>query len=146
MVNRWRILDNLRRSLVPGGLAVAAAVRLADLGGAGRLEPGGGAGRRDPRGSRRCWTGWRGTSRAPCSGWQGAADELVRAVVMIAFLPHQAWLAVDAIVRVFYRRCISRRNLLEWQTAESAGAQADRHAGRDIRGRCSSSSRRSPCC
>ncbi len=60
-------------------------------------------------------------------GWQGAADELIRAVVMIAFLPHQAWLSVDAIVRVAYRRFVSRRHLLEWQTAESAGAQADRH-------------------
>ncbi len=61
-------------------------------------------------------------------GWQGAADELVRAMVSIAFLPHQAWLSVDAIVRVAYRRFVSRRYLLQWQTAESAGAQADRHA------------------
>ncbi len=60
-------------------------------------------------------------------GWQGAADELVRAAVMIVFLPHQAWLAMDAIVRVFYRRTISHRNLLEWQTAENAGGNAQRH-------------------
>ena len=53
-------------------------------------------------------------------GWQGAADELMRALVMIAFLPHQAWLSVDAIVRVVYRRWISRHHLLEWQTAGSA--------------------------
>ncbi len=37
---------------------------------------------------------------------------------MIAFLPHQAWLSADAIVRAIYRRRISRRQLLEWQTAE----------------------------
>ena len=46
--------------------------------------------------------------------WQGAADELVRALVTIAFLPHQAWLAADAIVRVHYRLLFSRRKLLEW--------------------------------
>ena len=60
-------------------------------------------------------------------GWRGAADELVRAAVMIAFLPHQAWLSMDAIVRAVYRRKISRRQLLEWQTAEAAGAQLHRH-------------------
>ena len=60
-------------------------------------------------------------------GWRGAADELVRTAVMIAFLPHQAWLSMDAIVRAVYRRRISRRQLLEWQTAEAAGTQAHRH-------------------
>ena len=43
----------------------------------------------------------------------------MRAVVMIAFLPHQAWLSIDAIVRVIYRRRVSHRHLLEWQTAET---------------------------
>jgi cyclic beta-1,2-glucan synthetase len=46
---------------------------------------------------------------------------MIRATAMLVFLPHQAWLAMDAIVRVFYRRYVSGRNLLEWQTAESAG-------------------------
>ena len=60
-------------------------------------------------------------------GWQGAADELVRAAVMLVFLPPQAWLAMDAIIRVFHRRFISHRNLLEWQTAENAGTHAQRN-------------------
>ena len=52
----------------------------------------------------------------------GAAPstKLMRAAVLLAFLPHQAWLSVDAIVRVIYRRSISRHHLLEWQTADSA--------------------------
>ena len=37
---------------------------------------------------------------------------------MAAFLPHQAYLALDAIVRACYRLWVSRRHLLEWQTAE----------------------------
>jgi hypothetical protein len=53
-------------------------------------------------------------------GWRGAFDEVVRAAVMLAFLPHQAWLSMDAIVRVVYRRWISHHHLLEWQTTDSA--------------------------
>ena len=67
------------------------------------------------------------------SSWQGAAGELIRATVMVAFLPHQAWLSVDAIVRALYRSTISRRHLLEWQTAESAGASAHRHLNSTLR-------------
>ncbi len=46
---------------------------------------------------------------------------------MIAFLPHQAWVSLDAIVRVIYRRFVSHRHLLEWQTAEATGAEVHRH-------------------
>ncbi len=79
-------------------------------------------------------------------GWHGAADELIRALVMIAFLPHQAWLSVDAIVRAIYRRGISRR--------QSAG-MADRRKARFDRRRGTSAARSrqmlddrsgSPCC
>ena len=35
----------------------------------------------------------------------------------VAFLPHQAVVSADAIVRTLYRLFISHRNLLEWQTA-----------------------------
>jgi cellobiose phosphorylase len=37
--------------------------------------------------------------------------------VAIAFLPHQAWISADAIVRTLWRLFVSRRHLLEWQTA-----------------------------
>lgn len=40
--------------------------------------------------------------------------------LLIAFLPHQAWLMVDAICRTLYRLGVSRRNLLEWVTAAQA--------------------------
>ncbi|MDY0873698.1 GH36-type glycosyl hydrolase domain-containing protein [Dongia rigui] len=38
----------------------------------------------------------------------------------VIFLPHQAWLMTDAIVRTLYRVYFSRRNLLEWMTAAQA--------------------------
>ncbi len=34
-------------------------------------------------------------------------------------LPYQAWLALDAIGRVLYRRCVSHRGLLEWTSAQA---------------------------
>ena len=71
-------------------------------------------------------------------GWQGAADDLKRALVMIAFLPHQAWLSTDAIVRVLHRRLFSKRNLLEWKTANQAEAGRQSHLEAN-RGRCRSS-------
>lgn len=38
----------------------------------------------------------------------------------IVFLPHQAWVMCDAILRTLYRVYVSRRNLLEWTTAAQA--------------------------
>ena len=125
-ISQWRVLDNLRRSLVPiasmlllllgwiispapaawslvVGLAIAipAAAPLLD-----RLA-------RRIHGS--------------VLNWQGAHDELLRALVLIAFLPHQAMLAADAIGRVMYRKCVSRRHLLEWQTAASTALTSHLH-------------------
>ena len=125
MLNRWRILDNLRRSLVPlaslllllfGWLISAAPGVWSLVVGLAIIIPGF-AGLVD-----RLARHLRGSIR----GWHGAADELVRALAMISFLPHQAWLSVDAIGRMMYRRYLSRRHLLQWQTAESAGAQSDK--------------------
>jgi cyclic beta-1,2-glucan synthetase len=131
-MNRWRIFDNLRRSLVPvasfllllsgwlisaapgvWSLVVGLAVAIPAL--APLLD----------RLARRI--------QGSVQGWHGAADELIRALVMIAFLPHQAWVAVDAIVRVAYRRAFSRRHLLEWQPAESTVRHADLKHSRTFR-------------
>jgi cyclic beta-1,2-glucan synthetase len=132
LINRWRIFDNLRRSLVP-----VAALLLLLLGWLTRAAPGVwslvvGLGVAIPaiaplldRLARRV--------QGSVHRWQGAADELFRALVMISFLPHQAWLAVDAIARVYYRSRISRRKLLEWRTADHAGAEAHHHRNSTFR-------------
>ena len=57
----------------------------------------------------------------------------IRALVIVAFLPHQAWISMDAMVRSLYRARISKRNLLEWETADSAGANAHRHVNATVR-------------
>jgi cyclic beta-1,2-glucan synthetase len=41
-------------------------------------------------------------------------EQIARA---LTFLPHQAWVSADAIVRTLYRLFISGRSLLEWQPA-----------------------------
>jgi len=46
------------------------------------------------------------------------AHDLLRTVADAALLVHQTWLALDAILRVWYRRLISRRGLLEWTSAQ----------------------------
>jgi cyclic beta-1,2-glucan synthetase len=43
-----------------------------------------------------------------------------QALFTIAFLPHQAWISADAILRTLWRLGVSRRNLLEWRTASHA--------------------------
>ena len=127
VIGRWRIFDNLRRSLVPAaslllllfgwllsgapaawslvvGLAIAIPAITPLLDRTARILEG------------------------TVYGWRGAADDLIRAAVNVAFLPHLAWIATDAIVRVTYRRHVSHRNMLEWQTAESAGSNSTRLA------------------
>ena len=38
----------------------------------------------------------------------------LKVLISIALLPHQAFLSIDALVRVTYRRCVSHKRLLEW--------------------------------
>jgi len=121
LVNRWRIFDNRRRSLVPvaslalllcgwmassapgvWSLLVGLAVVIPTL--APLLD----------RGARHI--------QGAVHRWQGAEAEGVRALVTIAFLPYQAWVSTDAIARVLYRRFVSKRHILEWQTADEAAA------------------------
>ena len=48
--------------------------------------------------------------------------DLFRAIADAVLLPHQAAVALDAIIRVCYRRMISKRNLLEWANPSSVAA------------------------
>ena len=45
-----------------------------------------------------------------------------RAFLEFTFTPYRAYVAVDAIMRTLYRLIISKRNLLRWNTAESVDA------------------------
>jgi hypothetical protein len=52
--------------------------------------------------------------------WGDFGTNTKQVALMLAFLPHQAWMMVDAIVRVAYRKLISGKYLLEWVTAAQA--------------------------
>lgn len=55
--------------------------------------------------------------------------DLAHAFLSLVLLPHNAWTSLDAIVRVLYRIYISRKKLLEWTTA----AQVKGSANLDVR-------------
>ena len=126
LLSRWKIVDNLRRSvtaaalvafivagwfILPGSpmlwtlaaLAVAAFPLFTQL---PALIPGRVALASPPQ-----W--WRSVKHISFSA-------LVQNFLTIAFLPHKAYYSLDAIVRALHRTYVSRRKLLEWETAAAA--------------------------
>jgi cyclic beta-1,2-glucan synthetase len=127
---RWKILDNLRRSLLfpsllglllagwfalPGSPNAWTLIVLAVL--ALPILLGSGIAFRLRAGVSRRWAPMRHGSGIPLSG-------TVRGVMAVAFLPHRARLELDAIIRTLYRLFVSHRDLLEWTTAAHAARQA----------------------
>ena len=129
-INRWKMFDNLRRSLVApmslGLMVLALASHVVSpwvalllvvaafsagplMGAVAGFSPS-----RDDLAKRHFY--------------RLAAIDLLRAVWgcmwHLAQLLAQAQMAVDAIVRALYRMVVSRRHLLQWTTAETAQAQA----------------------
>ena len=122
-VSRWKILDNMRRSMSPVALFTWLVVGWVTLPNAGvawafavmaaMAAPWGIplalAILRPPR--RESWAPYYAALLRDASL---SVRQFVLGVVM---LPHQALVAADAIVRTLYRVFVSHRNLLEWQTA-----------------------------
>lgn len=126
LLSRWKIIDNLRRSLtaaaliafivagwfvLPGSplvwtlaaLAVAAFPLFTQL---PALVPGHLFLLSPPQ-----W--FAATKRTVTSS-------LLQNFLTISFLPHKAYYSLDAIVRALHRTYVSRRKLLEWETAAAA--------------------------
>ena len=53
--------------------------------------------------------------------WNAASQT----ALLVAFLPHQAWLMLDAIGRTMYRMFVSRRRLLDWTTSAQSNSRRD---------------------
>jgi len=130
-LDRWKIVDNLRRSLfAPSVAALFAATWL--------LLPGRGA-----------WFATAGIAAlltvpvvlgalaeirrgAPGRAWRpvleaathGARLEAARWALGLTFLAHQGLVALDAVGRTLYRLFVSRRKLLEWTSAAHAARAA----------------------
>ncbi len=122
LLDRWRIADNLRRSLIPPGLVLLAAAGWLALPGAAWL-----------------WTALtvaapgaylftdlvtglaRGRRRGTVRGLMRAQrDHAGRWALAITFMLHEAVVALDAILRSLWRIHVSRRRMLEWTTAAHA--------------------------
>ena len=48
----------------------------------------------------------------------GTFKSFEQIVLIVSFIPYQAFLMIDAILITLFRVCISKRNLLEWQSSE----------------------------
>lgn len=131
VLHRWKIVDNLRRSLF-----APTMVAFATLGFALGQKPG--------------WW-WLAIVLAilffpiyfsfadsvvfrprgadlhddPHARMEDLRRDVSRGLLTVAVLPHQAFLMTDAISRALFRMLISHRNLLEWETA----AEAERRLG-----------------
>jgi cyclic beta-1,2-glucan synthetase len=127
LISWWKIVDNLRRSLVEPATFLALV--------AGWFIPG---------------APWRWTVVTLCilfvPTWVEFASNLLRAALALdltvvrdafstlytanvnllftlIFLPHQTMLAVDAVVRSLVRRFVTQARLLEWETAAESELQ-----------------------
>jgi len=137
-ISRWKILDNLRRSVIeaatfilflacwfvlPGSAArwTIAAVALllipsyvqAVLAFAAQWS------------SAHKWTALKQTV-------QDFETSQVNVLVFLTFLPHQALVTLDAIVRTVFRLTVTRRKLLEWETAAQSEMENKKDTPVDI--------------
>jgi cyclic beta-1,2-glucan synthetase len=129
-LSRWKIFDNLRRSLVPAGLTLLLALGWTALASvwwtlavigivlippvvAGILES-----FRKPEDVL--------VSQHLTSAAHSLGRNLVHAVFTLSCLPYEAYFSLDAIARTTVRMLITHRRLLEWNP--SSGAEANRGA------------------
>ncbi|MEO6420897.1 MAG: glucoamylase family protein, partial [Polyangiaceae bacterium] len=118
LVDRWKISDNLRRSLLAPSLLALFFLGWAFLSGpfvALLLAP--------------LLVTLIISSPALLDG-NARRQTLERWALGVVFLPHEAWIAGDAIVRAVVRMAITRKHLLQWVTADAtARAFADGSRG-----------------
>lgn len=52
------------------------------------------------------------------------SESVIRGILELAFLPYKAWCLSQHIIKTIYRMKVTKAHLLEWQTAEEAEKQA----------------------
>ena len=62
-----------------------------------------------------------------------ASQPIARALFSLTALPHEAWYSVDAIVRTLWRMTVSRRRLLQWRTSRDVEQEGMQSALRTYR-------------
>ncbi|WP_410505593.1 glucoamylase family protein, partial [Janthinobacterium sp.] len=128
-LSRWKLFDNLRRSLVATVLTLAFLLAWAVL-----PQPAYWSAMvlgviflpallaalydlaRKP-----AYTPW----RQHLAAWERRCGlQFSHAMLTLVFLPHEAWFSLDAIGRTLWRLLVSRRHLLEWRASGLAGDAA----------------------
>lgn len=122
-ITRWKIFDNLRRSLAAPSQALLFLIALSML-----------------PGNPLVWFvfalfsavfpiiiniadimvekyGTKLGEKSAYPAFEKVANSSAQSLLMLAFMPHQAHLMLDAILRTIYRVFVSKRNMLEWITA-----------------------------
>lgn len=120
LLNRWKIFDNLRRSLVPASLVsflVFSWLCSPFLGMTASVTAG--LLMLFPPSSQLVTLATRRGGR-DTSSWCERWHSFHRSLVETAFLVHQAGVALDAICRVWFRRWVSGKHMLQWTTAQAA--------------------------
>jgi cellobiose phosphorylase len=135
-LSRWKILDNLRRSLIPGALmlllitswivlpqlnVLAILVVLAVVIIPGLLSV-----------ATEAFCKAQGSTMAVHLRSVGntLVHQLGQMGLTLVFLPYDAYMSLDAVFRTLLRMLITRKRLLEWQTA----SEAEDHARTDFAG------------
>jgi cellobiose phosphorylase len=129
-LSRWKLFDNLRRSLVSPALTVLLVLCWSML-----MAPafwsaailsvfllpaiiGSLIGLVD-KGHDMPW-------EQHLANWsEGARTSFGNALMDLAFMPHQAWYSMDAIVRTAWRMTASHRHLLEWRASTLSRSSTD---------------------
>jgi hypothetical protein len=136
-LSRWKILDNLRRSLVPVALTLSfvlgwtvlqpawlwtvAALAVLFLPGLLALIADGA--RKPPELS---------LPQHLAALVPAARRSLAQALLALACLPYEAWVSLDAILRTMWRLRCSGRRLLEWQPTQQGESGPARTAAREL--------------
>jgi len=114
-LSKWKLLDNLRRSLLAPCLLLAVILNLTLFRGGSQV-------------ALLCFLGSitpliftiTDFVVTPKLKLMGTFKTIKQIIIIISFIPYQAFIMVDAIIRTLNRIFISKKNLLQWQTAEEA--------------------------
>ncbi|WP_418223252.1 GH36-type glycosyl hydrolase domain-containing protein [Clostridium isatidis] len=112
LISKWKIIDNLRRSLLSPALIIALLASLSILKGAVQIAllvflvlilP--------------VLFTITDFVVTPKNKLNGVFKSLKQIILIASFTPSQGYLMTDAIIRSIYRMLISKKKLLEWKTA-----------------------------
>ena len=127
---RWKIFDNLRRSLSPVStllsLLLGMCVGRLDFNLAAGVAAAAAASNLLLSGAELFWRGGRGLrERYHASIVAGFGGVILQTLLQLLFLPLHAWTCASAIATALWRQLVTHRGLLAWVTA----ADAERRAG-----------------